>query len=104
MKIGIPEDWTLDAAQVAGPDMVGDWVAMLMHDGDEYRVLEVRKGTITSEARPGLNKDLAVEVYLMTVRGLVMEAQGVAYLPVEDEEAPLTEREQEREGDAWQKD
>lgn len=97
LTIEIPEDWTLDQVQQGGPNLVGEWVVMLMHGDDNYRVAGVCKGELVA-AYQGPNKDAAVEHYLVAVRKQVMEAMGVAYMTVEDETAPLPRRGQEREG------
>lgn len=93
----VPEEATLEAVAFAGPNLADDWQVFLSHLDGTYQVWEDR----VDEPRlvhEGRNKDAAIEQYFVSVRKLTMEAMGVAYQPVVDEGAPLTQSEREREG------
>jgi hypothetical protein len=76
----VPEEATLDAVAFSGPNLGDDWQVVQSHLDGVYRVLETRE-EVTRGIYQGTNPDAAVELYLLAVREMTMEALGVAYQP-----------------------
>lgn len=76
--VPVGSNWTLDAQASGGSSHVTDWHVLLLHHATSgtYRVVVIAKDTNVTKY-DGLNNTTATEQYLLTVRLMTLEAQGV---------------------------